>query len=310
MRDGNWQDALEAQMDLFKWWRSPVGIKYGHYFVDDKTNASLIRHGLDPDPRYAEQLLGQAPDLATVEASKMLFADPVYVTDEMFEIAEAASETFRPEPLQETDLLTQRGFVLLPRPFITPDVNDKATTWRAFCWMPASSPDGKQQGIHLSTYTSYKDYALDDYNIDSNLAWQPLHITPWWFGDEAPDVIKQAQVSWWSNAQALMRLMMQQIAVREERQSPRAGRRRWQRDLPETPAPYIVVVRLRRPKAQPSGDHRTVDWKQQWIVGAHWRNQWYPSLGVHRQIWISDHVKGPEDKPLVIRKGRAFELVR
>jgi hypothetical protein len=309
MHDGNWQDALEAQMELFKFWRSPLGIKYGLYFVDDKTVESPKRHGFDPDPSIASQMLGHAPDLASVEASKMLFADPVYVTNEMFEIAEAASETFEPEPLQETDLLTHRGFVLLPRPFVVPDINNLATTWRAFAWMPAQSPDGKHLGIHLSTYTNYADQREDGYILDPGLKWQPLHIAPWWFGQECPADFKNVP-TWWNKCQALMRLMMQQIAVREERQAPRGTRRRWQRDLPDKPEPYIVVVRLRRPKSHPSGDHHTVDWKQQWIVGGHWRNQWYPSLGIHRQIWISDYVKGPEDKPLVVRKGRAFELVR
>jgi hypothetical protein len=304
-----WQDALEAQMELFKFWRSPLGVKYGLYFVDDKMVGSPQRHGFDADPEIGKQMLGQAPDLASVEASKMLFADPVYVTDEMFEIAEAASESFKPEPLQETDLLTHRGFVLMPRPFIAPDVNNLPTTWRAFAWMPAQSPDSDHSGIHLSTYTLYDDAQEDGYPLDPTLKWQPLHITPWWFGQECPEELK-AQATWWSKCQTLMRLMMQQIAVREEQEAPRATRRRWQRDLPDKPAPYIVVVRLRRPKSHPTGDEHPVEWKQRWIVSGHWRNQWFPSLQAHRQIWISDYVKGPEDKPLVIRKGRAFELVR
>jgi hypothetical protein len=304
-----WQDTMEAQMELFKFWRSELGQRYGDGFVHDKTTEAPKRHGLDPDPEFAGQLLGNAPNLATVEASKMLFADPIYVSDEMFEVAEHAAATFVAEPLQETDLLTQYGFVLLPRPFVTPDVNGRATTWRAFSWFPASSSDGTSRGIHFSTYTHRDDAHLDGYEISQQLVWQPLHITPWWFDTEVPEGWKGA-IGWWTCAQALMRLMMQHIATRDEYQSPRASRRRWTRELPEQPKPYIVVVRLRRPKHQPQGESRSVDWKQRWIVGGHWRNQFYRSLGIHRRIWISDHMKGPDDKPLVIRKGRAFELVR
>ena len=45
-----------------------------------------------------------------------------------------------------------------------------------------------------------------------------------------------------------------------------------------------------------------VNWTHRWLVDGFWRSQWFPSLGRHRQIWISPYVKGPEDLPLVIKK--------
>jgi hypothetical protein len=48
---------------------------------------------------------------------------------------------------------------------------------------------------------------------------------------------------------------------------------------------------------QVNGDGEGPDWQYRWITRGHWRNQWYPSLGEHRQIWIAPYVKGPEDKP-------------
>lgn len=36
-------------------------------------------------------------------------------------------------------------------------------------------------------------------------------------------------------------------------------------------------------------------------VRGHWRNQWYPSRGVHRPKWIEEHVRGPEDAPIIER---------
>jgi hypothetical protein len=35
----------------------------------------------------------------------------------------------------------------------------------------------------------------------------------------------------------------------------------------------------------------------------HWRNQWLPSVATHRQQWIPEHIKGPGDKPLVLKSG-------
>lgn len=72
---------------------------------------------------------------------------------------------------------------------------------------------------------------------------------------------------------------------------------------------YITVVTLRRPKGIPSGEANHVDWHQRWIVSGHWRWQPYGD-GTVRQIWIAPYVKGPEDKPLVVRGARVFRLAR
>lgn len=41
-----------------------------------------------------------------------------------------------------------------------------------------------------------------------------------------------------------------------------------------------------------------------------WSRTYYPSLGIHRQIYISEHVKGPEHLPLAVRKGRVWNFVQ
>ncbi|GAI71048.1 unnamed protein product [marine sediment metagenome] len=57
------------------------------------------------------------------------------------------------------------------------------------------------------------------------------------------------------------------------------------------------------------GGHRDVEWACQWIVGGHWRNQWYPSKHEYRPKYIASYIKGPEDKPLR-NPGRLFAVVR
>lgn len=44
-----------------------------------------------------------------------------------------------------------------------------------------------------------------------------------------------------------------------------------------------------------------VEWKHQWWVCAHERNQWCPREKVHRRILIAPHPKGPPDKPFINR---------
>jgi hypothetical protein len=88
---------------------------------------------------------------------------------------------------------------------------------------------------------------------------------------------------------------------------PRAmvpGRAARRRSLRKKLEPQVHVVRLRRREQQhhASSDSDSIEfeWSCRWIVQGHWRNQWYPSLQSHRPRWISEYVKGPEDKPLVV----------
>lgn len=73
---------------------------------------------------------------------------------------------------------------------------------------------------------------------------------------------------------------------------------------------YITVITLRRPKApaEEGAEPRETNWTHRWLVRGFWRNQWFPSISVHRRIWINPFVKGPGDLPLRISHHRAFEL--
>lgn len=70
-------------------------------------------------------------------------------------------------------------------------------------------------------------------------------------------------------------------------------------------------MRLRRVTDRLGGstEPHLVDWSCQWIVRGHWRNQWYPSEGRHKQRYVPPYVKGPPDKPLRVTE-RVVEFVR
>lgn len=76
--------------------------------------------------------------------------------------------------------------------------------------------------------------------------------------------------------------------------------------------PTVDVVELRRRRYEPSGmtDDERKEWSCRWLVSGHWRSQWYPSLGVHKTIWVSGYVKGPDDKPLVVKGPRVYSVIR
>lgn len=97
-------------------------------------------------------------------------------------------------------------------------------------------------------------------------------------------------------------LCSQRIVVETvERPGGRAAMRQAQREGRKLDE--VRVIRLREPTTRTSsGEGGPVEWSHRWLVGRHWRNQWYPSKGEHAPKLIEAYQKGPADKPLVIRE--------
>jgi hypothetical protein len=78
----------------------------------------------------------------------------------------------------------------------------------------------------------------------------------------------------------------------------------------------VSVVLLRRScsQAEPTGEHKPVDWSCQWVVQGFWRHTRVPAGVEHHHPrpggrdgcrvcgepihWVKPHLRGPEDKPL------------
>lgn len=318
-----WEVAYENQIETWAFWQSPTGQAYAEGFLSDV---------LAKDREYAGLFVVQ-PE---IETDKLLKADPIYVEEEMVKLWQIAAKDFKPEPLEASDLLCPAGFVYLPIPEYLYDVNGKTCSWRALAWeiMGFQRGEHKALGINVSIYTHRDDE--DDFSdewrkgrdfTDHALFKYPLtllHAHNWAFGDSFEEVVKIEDASlteeqvrnakmgaWdqWRKIQALFRLMQQKIATPVEYAAPRPTRRRAQRQGfdPKT----VTVIRLRRPKKPRESDEPVeVNWSHRWLVGGHWRNQWYPTLGVHRQVYVAPYIKGPEDKELRVREKRAFELIQ
>jgi hypothetical protein len=341
-----WEAALEAKIDLHNFWASSEGERVTRAWV-----RSLGEH-VAGEPREFDltKSLNAYAHLNRMEQVKLHRAEPFYVTEDMLDVIEAAHDTFRPEPLTETDLIVPFGFVLLPRAHFGVDATGHSISFRAFGWSPvleAQNPyalgtdQGKQRhGIWISFYSHLDDLRGEvehDPDAPTDYDWRKvgdgwqgtpfmlLHAMPVYFGMTPETLLAEAVMKsnytvenarasvgdWWRFVQVFFRLTMQYLSVRDRYQAPRSTRKRALRAKLPPEHDYVTVIRLRRPRAHSNGDGpRAVDWSTRWIVGSHWRNHWYPSLGMHRQILIASYIKGPEDRPLVIRKGRAFELVR
>lgn len=100
---------------------------------------------------------------------------------------------------------------------------------------------------------------------------------------------------------ALLMLLESRIAVDRRTRGNRAESRRAERAGVPTD---VRVIELRHPldRHRDDDDGGYVEWSHRWIVSGHWRNQACGEGHTERRLtWVAPHVKGPEDKPLVIR---------
>jgi hypothetical protein len=106
---------------------------------------------------------------------------------------------------------------------------------------------------------------------------------------------------------ALWTLLQQEGITRQEvRPAQRQAARRTQRAgvAPSLSRVQVVTLRkLHRTESEPTDDKARVEWSRRWLVAGHWR--WAavgPGRSQRRLTFVRPHVKGPDDKPLVVRE--------
>jgi hypothetical protein len=112
------------------------------------------------------------------------------------------------------------------------------------------------------------------------------------------DQVKGTTVAWGQILRAAWLLITQPgVTEVEEQHLSRTMRRRAEREGYNPAA--IRVVRIRHRENTPIQDETPGRvYHVRWTVRGHWRNQWYPSRGEHRPVWINPHIKGPDGAPL------------
>jgi hypothetical protein len=303
-----WETVFDLQTDLWNFYRSQKGEDFLHGFMDSMKDKGTYPYRIQDGEDREENAEADLPQL---EIGRLYRADPIYVDPEMHELIKVAAETFEPEPLLPSDLITPNGFVLFPEAFTVTDIKWRTVTWRAALWqtLTVHYVDGPKQAILISLYSHTDDHGHDEdlkhlQDFPTKLAL--LHIAPWNFNVELPKDDRAKMPL--RQLQTFFRISQQHITVPESVQPSRATRRRAKKA--KMPEKNVTVIRLRRAKTKPEHEGEPVAWSHRWVVRGHWRNQWFPSLNAHRQIYIHDFIKGPEDKPLLITERRAFELVQ
>lgn len=320
-----YEDAMFMQSELLRGTNTPQGFRYYETYERAMRDKEYDDDVFDTLPRGIVR--------ATVQAT-MQQADPVYVSAEMAEVIQFAAESFQPETVTATDLFTACGFAYMAKPLMQIDVHGGTLPIRAISWIPIGSDTIAQEdpetqelsegGLWMSYFTHVDDdLALGRCNDEqASLMRRRLgHLTivhsffmP--YDQRAWETIKNdrylaAARRQWALAQVLWRLAMQ--VVRSVKVAPRATRRDARRSGLDRDD--VTVIQLRKEHhavvdpsfndSESEGEHYHV----KFVVRGHWRNQWYPSVGRHRQIWITPYVKGPDWAPLKLTT-RVFELVR
>jgi hypothetical protein len=280
--------------------------KINEFSLQLKAFADRVLGPFDRDAASAEVVAEQAAAVKT--------ADTFAVTTDMVSLVEHAATTMPVETVERADPPCLNGFVYLESPFRLIDDAGRGHPQRALHWVVSADE------IRVVCYRRRDDYA------DGEAPLSPAEegVLPrllvgiewvWRFGDPSfggqamgtnPDVPQVARF-----LKALWAISAQRLATTEMARPDRQTARRAQRAGVVT-AGVVKVVQLRRLEAAAADgveDARSVEWSHRWIVNGHWRNQYLPSSGLHRQQWIDPHVKGPEDLPLVV-KPTVFHVVR
>ena len=325
----SWENVLDEQIALRRWWGTAEAESYARAFRD----------GVASDYVGSEDTIS---GIAVVEDRKLELADPVWVAPDVCDLIDAArlaDPPFQPEPVLPSDLPCVYGFLRFERPMHLKDARGMTVNVAAMAWMPKADPSWEgpgeppwdRQGIDLTLYSDRddpEDTDLDELRergFSSKLAL--LHRMPWWFGKDPnemqfalglgvdDDEARESMTNWLVLMQITFRIIQQKITSSGRRRLPKGFRRRAQRDYGITD-PYTVVITLRRyesKKGDGPGWDPEVDgpyYSHRFLVSGHWRAQYYPSSGEHRQLYIHSFVKGPEDAELIIKPSRAIEVVR
>ncbi|HYW25765.1 MAG TPA: hypothetical protein VE953_16455 [Terriglobales bacterium] len=294
--------ALEQQRRFARWLATPDGVRAFFDRSPDQVSMRSFYQG---------------------ERLTLAAADPYHWLPEMCDLLEQVSAEMPPWTLRREALPTDFGFCWFeaPLPSTVGFPHVVALTWgvhRARAGPPAR-PDTLLIGV-------YGGDPRDWQRIRPllNLTWeQGTRITmedldPDAAGERPPGRVpvfesaEQRRAAWrfFLYVAAIFALLEQRILVARPEGIDRAALRRLKKAKARTP-PAILVVRLRRAVHEgDDADGHPRAWTCRWIVRGHWRQQFYPSSGEYRPIFILPYIKGPDDMPLRAPAERVFAVVR
>lgn len=323
--------ALREQVHLVNWWESDLGYDFGRIFMADKIRKGVADHKQNLADTENMKLDRARTYFVTSEMQSLVEVAARTMPEQPLELSDLPAPYGFVWFEDTVEQLDANG-----RP-----ISWRALAWMPAATVSIPGTDVQDRtGIHLSYYTDLLDHAdheFDSYVYDGiplehvnvqvwlnegNPRLLLLHENGWIFGQSytgSPDfpeldsqldpVTRQHIVDdaeFWTRrfVAALWTIMGQKITSLTPQHIPKTDLRPAQASLKVQPEViYVDLRKVVRPKSKQDPDHepQEVLWNHRWIVDGHWRNQYLPSTGSHRLQWIHPFVKGPDDRPLIVK---------
>lgn len=244
-----------------------------------------------------------------------------WVSRDMQLLVEAATESLPDFRLSQSDVPDPFGIVFYARPLAGIDAfsyldddlplpeaqkMDGGLVINAMSW---SAHSVRRDGSGVLTIWSWV-YLIDPQAKSGLRGWRPLGVSTWDLGARVTEVredySEQHQQSVIEDRRRLAALWLlaaqESVAAASTERVDRPAAKRHVRAGFEVPTMRVLRLRHKRNPQQGETAAEVREWTHRWVVSGHWRNQWLPSEDRHRPTWIAPYVKGPDDKPLVLKE--------
>lgn len=314
-------DNLDARASMLQATRPVDVVHYRHqlqrwWSVPGEWQRRLAMQGRRPIEGAGDQILdSEGTQRWTAEAFED--AELYWVAPEMCDLVATMAPSI-PDTLPQPPCYV--GFVMFSKSLLGTDAATGGHVYTtAFLWAPVETTLGPC--IALETY-SWRDLVFAYQSLDEKMRGRFREVLPCRLmstgGSEWPTDLETSDFSRLTAEDEIMEQSMledrrllstfwalasQKITLEERWEPDRRTRRQAMHWGYKNPLAPVRVIRLREPATRSrSGAGSDVEWSHRWIVGEHWRNQWYPASGQHRPKLIHAYQKGPVDKPLVLRE--------
>lgn len=314
-------DVINSQAELLDLWAGPTGRKVMREYASETGESATIAHA----KIVRELYLGE----------------PIWVSSEICDLLEFAVKSWPDKfTLRKEDVPLRHGFVMFERPLWLPFREEGVTEETgeegpqkadlAFAsWEFGNDVDVRKlsEGRDALSYSFYVSR-----KIRTNITLGIFHSAGWIVGDNENWAFRLNRYQQMHDSTAsrasmatkylmcFLRFISQKIIVGEpEKVIKNKGARKRLENSKLGRVPDIYIIKLRRseqPKAsceegkgEESIPGRKYD-NHRWPVSAHWHNYHFRTTGEYRPKWVDSYVKGPEDKPLIVPKKRAYKVER
>lgn len=274
-------DLPRLRDDLLDFATTPTAAELRAFYVEVQ--------GVPTDSDLAAVLLSPAPGLADA---------PLYfATVDMCELATTAAKTLPEFALDVDDPPSPSGLLWFETP--VEDVDSDDTRVPFFCvalgWLVRAGR------LWVTTYIDRDTFPWDGREVPAG--WPSVIPMGCWpapieaSGEAAPYEGESGRAIL-STLKTVWLLMRQPLANVSDAPYDRASRRRIEK-RGKTPPP-IRVIALRHAGGSHGSEGGSREWHHRWLVRGHWRMA-AVGEGRHerRPVWVSPHVKGPSDAPLL-----------